>query len=183
MRKLVFIAATLLVGCQSIHPYRVDVQQGNYVTQEMVAKLKPGMTRSQVRYTLGAPLIVDSFHPDRWDYVYAYNKAGRLMEQRRIFVIFEGDKLVRIEGDVVPGSPPVAATGDKPSAKPPASPPAPPATTAKPEADGGDPAASTGKPAVPVADDKAASADAGQPGAAGQSEKGFFGRMLEKMGF
>ena len=181
MRTLVFLAVALVGGCQSIHPYRVDVQQGNYVNQEMVAKLRPGMTRSQVRYTLGAPLIVDSFHTDRWDYVYTFNKAGRLTEHRRIVVVFEGDKLVRIEGDVVPGAL-SETTVDMPVAKPSAS--APAATTAdrKPRSDAPDPTA--GQNAGAAAESKAATADAGQgKGDKAPDEKGFFGRMLEKLGF
>ena len=83
-------------------PYKIDIQQGNYVTQEMVGKLKPGMTKSQVRFALGTPLIVDPFHPDRWDYVYVMQKRGRFVEERRIVAVFKDDTLVRLEGDVVP---------------------------------------------------------------------------------
>lgn len=106
MRRLILIIF-VLAGCKQVPmlptltPYKVDIQQGNYVSQEMVAKLKPGMTRSQVRFILGTPLVVDPFRTDRWDYVYRFNKGGELTEQRRIAVIFEDDKLKRIEGDVV----------------------------------------------------------------------------------
>jgi len=106
MRRILFVTV-LLAGCQqvpvlpSLTPYRVDIQQGNQVTQEMVEKLKPGMTRAQVRFVLGTPLVVDPFRNDRWDYVYLYNKAGEITEQRRISVIFEDDKLKRVDGDVV----------------------------------------------------------------------------------
>jgi outer membrane protein assembly factor BamE len=183
MRKLAFLALIVLGGCQSmpsIGPYRPDVQQGNYVTQQMVAKLKPGMTRSQVRFALGAPLIVDPFHTDRWDYVYTYNKAGRLTEHRRIVVVFDGDKLIGVEGDVTPVSPSAAEAADKPPIKPPAGPPAATAAPAKPVASSGEPAAKTDGPdnsAAPAAEadkDKAVKSE---------SEKGFFGRMLEKIGF
>jgi outer membrane protein assembly factor BamE len=68
----------------------------------MVAKLKPGMSRSQVRFALGTPLVTDPFHPDRWDYVYVMQKKGKVVEQRRIIVVFKDDKLTHIEGDVVP---------------------------------------------------------------------------------
>lgn len=110
MRKvLTSIALALLVaGCQYvptipfIGPHKIDIQQGNYVTQEMVDKLKPGVTRSQVRFALGTPLIADPFHPDRWDYIYVYQTKGRLFAKRRIVVVFKDDALVRIEGDVVP---------------------------------------------------------------------------------
>jgi len=112
----ILIMTLLLGGCGYIPvvpplltPYRIDIQQGNYVTQDMVAKLKPGMSRSQVRFALGTPLIVDPFHTDRWDYVYTMQKGGKLVEQRTVTVVFKGDLLERIEGDVVAGSNPPAA--------------------------------------------------------------------------
>lgn len=96
---------TLLVaGCGNvplITPYKLDIQQGNVVTQEMIARLQTGMTKSQVRFTLGTPLVVDPFRADRWDYVYMYTKQGVVTEQRRIVVIFKDDKLLHVEGDVV----------------------------------------------------------------------------------
>ena len=94
-----------LPAIPTLTPYRMDVQQGNVVTQEMVEKLKPGMTPSQVRFILGTPLVVDAFHKDRWDYVYRFSKGGRLQESRRIVIVFQDDKLARIEGDVVPANP------------------------------------------------------------------------------
>lgn len=95
-------------------PYRIDIQQGNFVTQDMVAKLRPGMTRSQVRFALGTPLIVDPFRNDRWDYFYMMHKAGELTEQRVVTAIFRGDELLRIEGDVIVG----AGASAKPAAAP-----------------------------------------------------------------
>src|SRR5690606_6025981 len=108
--RLVVAAAVVaaLGACQKVpmlpglKPYRMDIQQGNVVTQEMVAKLKPGMTRQQVRFVLGTPPITDVFHQDRWDYVYFLNKDGRVVEHRRLVLLFEGDTLKRIDGDVVP---------------------------------------------------------------------------------
>jgi outer membrane protein assembly factor BamE len=91
-----------VTGIPGLHAYKIDIQQGNYVTQDMVAKLKPGMTKSQVKFALGTPLVTDVFHPERWDYVYVLNKKGKLIEQRRIIVVFQDDKLLRLEGDVVP---------------------------------------------------------------------------------
>jgi outer membrane protein assembly factor BamE len=90
-------------------PHKIDIQQGNVVTQDMVAKLKPGMSKSQVRFALGTPLVVDPFHNDRWDYVYVQQKGGRVAEQRRIVVLFADDKLLRIDGDVVPAGSVVGA--------------------------------------------------------------------------
>lgn len=112
MRKLLSISALVLLaaGCRYIPnvpmipglaAHKIDIQQGNYVTQEMVDKLKPGMTRSQVRFALGTPLVADPFHADRWDYVYVQQKKGRVLEKRRIVVVFKDDALVRIDGDVV----------------------------------------------------------------------------------
>lgn len=117
--------AVLLAGCSNVpllptlKPYKIDIQQGNYVTQEMLARLKPGMTRSQVRFALGTPLIVDPFRTDRWDYFYMMQKSGELTEQRAVTVVFKGDELLRIEGDVVSASPAkpdpaAAATTGKP---------------------------------------------------------------------
>jgi len=122
-RPIVALAAVLVAGCQgptvlpSIAPYRIDVQQGNFVTQEMIEKVKPGMTPSQVRFALGTPLIMDPFHKDRWDYVYLYQKAGKVTEHRRIVVVFKDDKLVRIEGDVVPAQPKSKPAADGQGAK------------------------------------------------------------------
>ena len=86
-----------------ITPYRMEIQQGNFVTQEMVAQLKPGMTKEQVRFALGTPLLTDIFHADRWDYVYC---AGGLERPRASSAsspcYFEDGKLARLDGDVVP---------------------------------------------------------------------------------
>lgn len=106
--------ALIITGCTYVPlltPYKIDIQQGNVVTQEMVARLKPGMTRAQVRFTLGTPLVVDPFRADRWDYVFVYMKRGAVTEQRRIMVVFKDDKLDRIEGDVVPADPGKASAG------------------------------------------------------------------------
>lgn len=99
--RLLLLLLPLLSGCFLV-PHKIDVQQGNFVDQKMLEKLKPDMTRSQVRFVMGTPLIADPFHPDRWDYVYLSGKAGDVRSQSRITVVFEGDKLKRIEGDVIP---------------------------------------------------------------------------------
>ncbi len=85
-------------------PYKLDIPQGNVISQEMLAKLKPGMTPSQVRFVLGTPLVVDPFHKERWDYVYSLVTGGKQREHRHATVIFENDKLKTVEGDVAPGS-------------------------------------------------------------------------------
>lgn len=91
----------LVAGCM-LAPHKIDIQQGNYIDQAMVAKLKPEMTRSQVRFILGTPLIADAFHPNRWDYVYLTGKAKNVQTRHKITVVFDGDKLKRVEGDIVP---------------------------------------------------------------------------------
>ena len=118
----------LTAGCSNlkIGPHRIDVQQGNALDQENVARLKTGLSRSQVRFLLGTPLVVDPFRNDRWDYVYVYYKGGKLAEQRRLSLFFEGDTLARIEGDLPPpaapqptqSAAPVAAPAPKPADAP-----------------------------------------------------------------
>lgn len=119
---LLFVS--VLAACSvvdKVSPYKMDIQQGNVVTQEMVSKLKPGMTRSQVRFIMGTPLIIDAFHTDRWDYVYRFQKSGTLTEERRVTLFFEGDTLRQVSGDVVnatqsPAEPTGSAAGGKAAA-------------------------------------------------------------------
>lgn len=86
-----------------ITPYRMEIQQGNFITQENISQLRPGMTRDQVRFVLGSPLVVDVFHSDRWEYVFQRQlEFSKGIEQRKLTVFFENEKLKRIEGDVVP---------------------------------------------------------------------------------
>lgn len=111
-------AATLAVsGCSNfLSVYKADLGQGNVVTHDMVAQLKPGMTPSQVRYVLGTPLITDTLNPKRWDYLYDYvpgtyaRKAGLPEVNNRHFsVFFENGVMARIEGaDSIPDTNPSA---------------------------------------------------------------------------
>ncbi len=135
--------------------HKIDIQQGNVITQEMLDKLQPGMTRTQVRFVLGTPLLVDVFRTDRWDYFYSMKKRGELLEQRQLKVFFDGDKMVRYEGDIVTDTKPGAETvaGTKPAAKPAIKPeikPEPVAATAVPKpvpiAPAREPVAEVGKP-------------------------------------
>jgi outer membrane protein assembly factor BamE len=95
------LLALLLAGLAacSLKPYRIDIQQGNVVSHEQVAQLKPGMTKEQVRFLLGTPLLVDIFHQQRWDFVYRYEKGGtREVEASRVAVLFAADnKVEKIE--------------------------------------------------------------------------------------
>ncbi len=114
MRSSLFAAlaaASLLAGCSLdsvvgvVDPYRIDVRQGNHVDQEMISQLKRGMTREQVRFVLGSPLVVDLFRADRWDYVYRFKPGRGEAEQRVVSVFFVDDRLDHIEGDVQAAAP------------------------------------------------------------------------------
>lgn len=89
-------------------PYRVDIQQGNFVSREMVAQLKEGMqkpegvTREQVRFVLGTPLLTDIFHQDRWDYVFRLKKRTGEVISSRVTVFFKDNRLANIEGETLP---------------------------------------------------------------------------------
>jgi len=99
MRPAAVIAAAILVaatagGCV----YRMDIQQGNLLDAEQVEQVEVGMTRSQVRFLLGTPMVIDSFDTERWDYVYSLRRGhSRKIERRHLVVWFEGDKVARIE--------------------------------------------------------------------------------------
>jgi outer membrane protein assembly factor BamE len=110
MRKLLILgvcaATQLTAGCSGEHipfAYRLDIPQGNVVTQDMVNRLEPGMSKQQVTYVMGTPLIVDTFHPDEWIYLYYVNKGGERAEERRINLLFDHDRLARVTGDVRTG--------------------------------------------------------------------------------
>ena len=113
---LFIVCCMLLAGCganvPTIKPFKMDIQQGNVVTSKMLLQLKPGMTKSQVRFIMGTPLVVDSFHKDRWDYFYQMRQAGKIVEQRRVILDFEKELLTKVRGDVVPQGTAGADTGE-----------------------------------------------------------------------
>ncbi len=102
----VFLMA-VLTGCESLQssdnilgvvtPYKVEVVQGNVVTREQAAQIKPGMSRAQVREVLGSPLLTDVFHANRWDYVFTIRRQGAEPQQRRIVVLFDAEKLLSFD--------------------------------------------------------------------------------------
>jgi outer membrane protein assembly factor BamE len=102
----------LLSACGSavpkMKPFKMDIQQGNVVTSKMLLQLRPGMTKSQVKFIMGTPLIIDSFHSNRWDYFYQMRQSGKVTEQRRVILDFEKELLARVRGDVVPQGTPGA---------------------------------------------------------------------------
>ena len=81
--------------------YRQDVSQGNEIAPEMLLEIKPGLNKSQVRFVLGTPLIQDSFHKDRWDYIYVIRKEGKFIESRHLVLTFKKDMLVNLTGDLI----------------------------------------------------------------------------------
>lgn len=101
-RKLsvsLLIILILLSGCVL---YKAEIQQGNVVSPEMLDNLKLGMTKRQVVFLLGTPLITDPFHAQRWDYFYSLSKAGEKPERRHLTVYFKDDAVVSVEGDLAP---------------------------------------------------------------------------------
>lgn len=84
--------------------YRIAVQQGNIIDQKKVDQLKIGMTKRQVQFVMGSPLLIDAFHEDRWDYIYQLRRGDETLRDRRFSVYFDGDKLVRYEGDYEPNA-------------------------------------------------------------------------------
>lgn len=148
---LLFSAIT---ACSSVprfvNEYKIDIQQGNVLTQDMVAQLRPGLTRDQVRYILGTPVLADMFHAGRWEYFYSLRKGNSgETEKRKFTVFFDADgKLVRVAGDVT-----AASAGD---------------------------AVRQGN-AMQELDLGSVGADVKAPPQ--QEERGFFGRILEKVGF
>jgi outer membrane protein assembly factor BamE len=101
-----------LAGCDSLQrtdsflglitPYRIDIVQGNAVTQEQAALLKPGLTRLQVRDILGTPLMSDPFHASRWDYLFTLRRPGATVQRRSVVVQFDGDVVKSVEAPDLP---------------------------------------------------------------------------------
>lgn len=111
-----------------LRPYRPDIQQGNFISREMVAQLKEGMTQDQVRFVLGTPLLTDVFHTDRWDYPFRMTKGNGEMTASRVTLTFVDKRLTRIEGGDLPteadylsrisGAPPRKSKTESPGPQP-----------------------------------------------------------------
>lgn len=116
-------ASLILPGCSfdslagSVNPHRIDVMQGNVVDQRMVSQLRRGMTREQVRFALGTPLVVDAFRQDRWDYVYLFRPGRGAAEHRVLSVFFVDDLLDRVEGDVTPAGAEATQAAEQPRSR------------------------------------------------------------------
>jgi outer membrane protein assembly factor BamE len=104
LTSLAFTGLLALAGCSFPGVYKIDIQQGNVVTQDMIDQLRPGMTRRQVRFIMGNPLLTDTFHANRWDYLYSIQPGGGTRFQERISLMFDGnDQLAGLSGDFMPG--------------------------------------------------------------------------------
>jgi outer membrane protein assembly factor BamE len=180
LRALAVFALLFLASCGStgvptmgIKPYRIEIQQGNYISQETVSKLKLGMSKDQVRFVLGTPLITDSFHADRWDYVFRRTRVNSTeLEERKIAVFFEDGKLARIEGDLQPEAG-LTATGGKAAETRVVQPPDMPSATPL------QPATGEGKPA-PGGSAVQPGAEAAAPAADQPQEKSWWQKLKEK---
>jgi outer membrane protein assembly factor BamE len=114
MRRLLLLlcAAVSLAGCEALQrtdslfglitPYRIDIVQGNAITKEQAALVKPGLTRLQVRDVLGTPMLADPFHAERWDYIFTLRRPGAAPQRRSVVVTFEGDVVKTIEAPELP---------------------------------------------------------------------------------
>lgn len=114
MRRLLLplLVTAVLPACSSIDPvawipsHKLVIYQGNEVTQDMVDRLQPGMSRQQVRAILGTPLLNDPFHANRWDYNYTVTRDNQIEEQRNLAVYFDNDVFTRVEGTALPAAKP-----------------------------------------------------------------------------
>ena len=104
---LISLAIACLSACGFVGfpgVYKIDVEQGNIITQEMADQLQPGMSRRQVRFILGTPLVEDTFDQDRWDYPYVKRNGQTVLSESRLTVMFDGDELQTVTGDYLPAA-------------------------------------------------------------------------------
>ena len=107
---LVISLCSALLACNNIGSmdfpgvYKISIPQGNVITQEMVDQLRPGMSKRQVTFVMGTPLVRDPFPQDRWDYIYSFQPGGGERGQERLSVFFIDDQLVGFEGDFIPSA-------------------------------------------------------------------------------
>ena len=104
-KLLIILTLAALAGCSGLPTlsfpgvYRIDIPQGNIITQAMVDQLRPGLTKRQVNFILGTPLVRDTFNQNRWDYLYSFQPGGGERVQEVLSVFFENDRLTHFEGD------------------------------------------------------------------------------------
>ena len=106
-KHLIFITYIASLFLSSCSVYRIDIQQGNIVTQDMIDLLRPNMNKTKVKYIMGTPLLIDVFHQNRWDYIYLVQSGSEDRIQKRISLFFENDTLAGVQGDFRPSNLPV----------------------------------------------------------------------------
>jgi outer membrane protein assembly factor BamE len=136
-----------LAGCTYLTPYKIEIQQGNVIDKADLALLKSGMTRQQVTQVLGTPLVADIYHANRWDYVHYLRRRGRMLDRRNVTLVFEEDRLAKLEGEGVPALKAADDATPPPSARQPDSTEVPVATPMKEGPVIPPPAASESEPA------------------------------------
>ena len=100
MRKILIttlVLVGLILGTPGCSAYKIDIRQGNTLDQEVIDSLRVGMSKQQVVFLMGTPLVQDPFHPDRWDYVYTFKPGGGKMTSQHVCLYFEGDRLSKID--------------------------------------------------------------------------------------
>jgi outer membrane protein assembly factor BamE len=100
--SILVLSCLLISACSLVRPFRVDINQGNVVEQAQIDQLEAGMTKRQVQFVMGTPLLVDPFHLQRWDYVYSIKEGYNPRVQRRVSLYFDGERLARMDGDLEP---------------------------------------------------------------------------------
>ncbi len=116
-KHLVLALASVITGCTPILEelpgvYRIDIRQGNQLDSTMTQPLFPGMSKRQVLFTLGSPMLVDPFHGNRWDYIFSEQREGGPRLQKRLTLYFDDDQLSAVEGDFKPEAKPPELTSD-----------------------------------------------------------------------
>lgn len=115
-KALISLIFLMLCGCSTLEfpwVYRLNIDQGNVIKQEMVDQLKPGLTKSQVQFVMGSALIEDTFNENRWDYVYTMLHGDGSYDRHRLTLTFDGDLLVGLSGDYLPNSAKPATTDEE----------------------------------------------------------------------
>lgn len=116
MKKTALLLAiashTALTGCDTVMHnlpgvYSIDIEQGNIIDQSMIDQLRPNMTKRQVLYIMGSPMVTDSFHGQRWDYLYSFQPGGEARVQKRVSLYFNNDRLAGVQGDFRPSTLPI----------------------------------------------------------------------------
>lgn len=99
---IISLLVILISGCGWNPVYKTEQHQGNYVTQSMINQLEPGMSKEQVRFVMGTPLLVDAYHPDQWHYLFRHRDKEANFEEKRMILHFEGNQLAHMEGTYRP---------------------------------------------------------------------------------